>query len=346
MQVHHLSHTDLDGYGCQLITSYLFETIRYYNANYGKEVGAKLEEIIRRTQESEEREFLWLVSDLNLTLQECALLEESATRLKEQGKEVELWLLDHHISGSECAKNHAWYYLDNDRCATKITYEAMQERYPNRLEPWLGELVEVVNAIDLWKEESPHFELGKVLMRLVVETKELNRYMFDEAHREYKFEMIRESRRFLQEPRGAIGLDNAMHAMKKRALGGEVESDTLDNIASNAQVALMGQRREACSLEYRGKKGFLSYAVGNISVLANAFLRAYPEFDFFIDVGMKGSVSLRANNNCDVSALSAEVFGGGGHKNAAGGRIEGFKESFLYEEVKNQVEQIIKEKTK
>ena len=46
MNLYHLSHIDLDGYGCQLVSSEFYKTraskIFFYNANYGKEVLARL----------------------------------------------------------------------------------------------------------------------------------------------------------------------------------------------------------------------------------------------------------------------------------------------------------------
>ena len=38
MKLFHLSHTDLYGYGCQLITQEYFKEASFYNANYGIEV--------------------------------------------------------------------------------------------------------------------------------------------------------------------------------------------------------------------------------------------------------------------------------------------------------------------
>ena len=38
MKLFHISHTDLDGYGCQLITKEYFKEGFFYNANYGLEV--------------------------------------------------------------------------------------------------------------------------------------------------------------------------------------------------------------------------------------------------------------------------------------------------------------------
>ncbi|WP_300791718.1 DHHA1 domain-containing protein, partial [Helicobacter sp. UBA3407] len=89
-------------------------------------------------------------------------------------------------------------------------------------------------------------------------------------------------------------------------------------------------------------RGFLSYSIGNISVLANLFLKNNPHFDFFIDVSARGNVSLRANNACDVSVLAKNYFNGGGHANASGGKIDGFKESFIYDNIKECVQNILK----
>ena len=85
--------------------------------------------------------------------------------------------------------------------------------------------------------------------------------------------------------------------------------------------------------------------MGGISVLANLFLRQNPEYDFYMDINARGNVSLRANGGCDVCALSKELFNGGGHKNAAGGKMEGFRESFFYDEIKAQVQSLIANKT-
>ncbi len=51
MNIYHLSHIDLDGYGCQFLTQACFQEqhhyqLNAYNANYGPEVKARLEEII------------------------------------------------------------------------------------------------------------------------------------------------------------------------------------------------------------------------------------------------------------------------------------------------------------
>ena len=180
-------------------------------------------------------------------------------------------------------------------------------------------------------------------MRLIVEAKELNRFMFDDEDREYKLALLRESAKFLVQNNGHILLDNAVLEMKKCFLKGSLLSDTLDNLASKHQSELLAQKAEFCSVYWGEYRGFLSYSIGNISVLANLFLKNNPQFDFFMDISARGNVSLRANNACDVSLLAKQCFNGGGHPNASGGKIENFKESFVYADIKACVQSILEE---
>ena len=46
MKLFHISHTDLDGYGCQLITKEYFKEGSFYNANYGLEVKLTIKKVL------------------------------------------------------------------------------------------------------------------------------------------------------------------------------------------------------------------------------------------------------------------------------------------------------------
>ena len=352
MKVFHLSHTDLDGYTCQFIAKEFFKDIVFFNANYGKEVGVRIDSILEynRTDFNQTLSakfelhnplsYLILITDLNLTLTESMNLNQKVQDLKEQGYEIELTLLDHHISGQECANKYPWYFLDSTRCASKITWEYLLEHYTLQTpasKPWLHNLVEMTNSVDIWLEDGYNFEFGKVAMGMISSSNELNRFMFEREHRFYKFRLIESTKDFLERENGAVEFDNALFCLKKQILGGDPHTQTMDSITSQAQVRLLQDKKQECSIHFQDRLGFLSYSMGGISVLANLFLRANAEYDFYLDVNSKGNVSLRANGKCDVSALSKEYFNGGGHKNAAGGKIEGFRESFCYAEIKKQV---------
>lgn len=354
LRVFHLSHTDLDGYVCQYLAREFFHSITFFNANYGREVGVRLESILEKitqdpaqklnakfsTKLNTQNHYLILITDLNLTLQEAQMLSQRVENLKNEGFDIEICLLDHHISGQECANKFEWYFLDSTRCASRITWQTLHQRYilkDTSKESWLENLSNMTNSVDIWLEYGYKFEFGKVALNAIALSNELNRFMFDNEHREYKFGIIESMEQFLGKENDAVEFDNALYVIKKHILGGKPYEQTMDYITSHAQSKLLSTKKAQCSLELSDKLGFLSYGLGGISVLANLFLTQNPEYDFYMDINNKGNVSLRANGKCDVSALSKEFFNGGGHKNAAGGKLDGFRENFNYDEIKRQV---------
>ncbi len=61
-----MSHTDLDGYGCQMVTKEYFENIDFYNANYGKEINERFSEILGDIQKDNFAKSIIIITDLNL----------------------------------------------------------------------------------------------------------------------------------------------------------------------------------------------------------------------------------------------------------------------------------------
>jgi len=341
--IHHLSHIDLDGYSCQLVMKYTPHPTFNYNANYGAEVKSKLDLIIETIKKSK-KSALILISDLNLTADESQWLSREVAQLNKNKIDVTITLLDHHGSGAQSAKKHEWYYLDESRCATKIVYDYAKEHFELDEPQWMNAYVNVVNAVDLWKkEEHDNFEYGKVCMRLVTETRELNRVMFANEDSHYKLSLLLEATKLIDAKNAPILLDENIHKIKKDFFRKD-EDNTLDNLATDYVVKLLGDKRNTHTIYYKGYRGYLSYGVGNTSIVGNGFLVAYPEYDFIVDVSYRGAMSLRANNQVSVALISKEWANGGGHPNAAGGRIMGFKEQYRYDKVKQQIEDIINDK--
>ncbi len=341
--IYHLSHIDLDGYSCQLVMKYTPYEKHNFNANYGPEVKSKLILMLDKIRETKEKALI-LITDLNLTADESKWLEHEVAKCNRDKIDLQLQLLDHHGSGAQSAKKHEWYYLDTNRCATKIMYEYAKEHFEFHEPEWMEKYVAIVDAVDLWKkEEHDNFEFGKVCMRLVNETRELNRVMFAIEDNEYKLTLLEDAVKYISVADAPIVLDEQIHLIKKEFFK-RGKNDTLDNLATDFVVALLGSQRHTNTIYYKGYKGFLSYAVGNTSIVGNGFLVAYPEYDFIVDVSFKGSMSLRADNKVSVSQIANEWVNGGGHPNAAGGRIPHFKEQYVYEKVKQQIESIINDK--
>jgi hypothetical protein len=314
--------------------------MKSYNANYGAEVKSRLEEILDDIKASDEPAVI-LITDLNLTMDEAKWLDREVNHLNDKGREIKIILLDHHGSGQDSANKFEWYYLDTTRCATKITYDYAKENFGLNDVDWMQKYVDIVNAVDLWKQEEVfNFEFGKVCMRLISETRELNRVTFGDDDRFYKLSLLQKAVEFIDKEKANIALDSAIHSMKKEFFMDE-EDDTLDNLSTAYIVNLLGQKTDKMTIYYKGYKGFLSYSVGNTSIVGNGFLTKFDDYDFIVDVSSRGTMSFRANNKVSVSQIAKEWVDGGGHPNASGGRIIGFKEQFRYDRVKSQIQKLI-----
>ncbi|WP_200762337.1 DHH family phosphoesterase [Nitrosophilus alvini] len=342
MKIYHLSHTDLDGYCCQLLTKEIFNNIEFLNANYGEEVGIRLEYIIKNIKESSTKTKI-LITDLNLTLEEAEFLHKEVENLNSSGKEVKLQLLDHHATGLDSAENFNWYHLDVTKSATLITYKYLIENYAAKNLTKYLQLVEAVNAVDLWLQKHELFEFGKVCMRLVDEAKEINRNLFPSENAEYKHYVIKTAADYIGKEEAHIKLDDNLYKIKKSFFRKD-KNDTLDNMVTAYIVSLLNTKKDEMTIYYKNNKGILTYSIGNTSIIGNEFLTQNPDYSFFMNVSARGSFSLRANNKMDVSKMAEELAGGGGHPNASGGRIKGFKEQFIYSELKSNIEELLKEK--
>ncbi len=334
-KVFHLSHTDLDGYSCQLITKRCFDDISYYNSNYGSEIDSRIDAILRKIYMQGSDDNLILITDLNLSLQQAKNLVQG---VENSPKNIEILLLDHHKTGQDCANKYDWYYLDTTRCATKITYDYfLQKGFDIKA---LETYVDVVNSIDIWLSDSEYFELGKVFMRLVSGSREINRMLFSEQNSAYIFHSLEKAISYVWKEDPHIALDDDIHQIKKSYFLKE-KNNTLENLIAGFVVDMLSDKKDQMSVHYKGYKGILTYSIGNTSIIGNEFLVRNPDFDFFMDINGRKNISMRANNKVDVSQISKELFGGGGHANASGGRCESFKDSFEYDKVKEQIQEIM-----
>jgi len=342
MKLYHISHTDLDGYGCQLTTQKVFQNTVYYNANYGIEVKMFLKDALEKISlEDKNEEIFLLITDLNLTPDESKGLDKDINNLNDDGFKIKLQLLDHHGTGQKSADKYEWYFLDTTRSATQITYDYFSEHYPSFLDNCpdnYNSLIQAINAVDIWLEDDNLFEFGKVCMSMISKAYEINNSLFSIQSRTYKFYLLTQTLQYVMQEDGHILLDENVYRIKKEFLKLEEQNNTLDNLSSNYLVKSLDSKKDELTVHYQDKKGLLTYNLGGISIPANAFLKANPDYDFFIDVNRRGRAGLRANNNLDVSILAQKLAGGGGHPNASGMAFKDFKESVIYNDVKKYIQ--------
>jgi len=343
--LYHLSHIDLDGYGCQYLSSQCFSKTEYYNANYGPEVSARMKEMVNKIEQNkflhgDKVEALILITDLNLTTKEGNWIEKEAIRIG-----AKLQLLDHHATGASAAERFAWYKLDTTRCATLITYHWLQEHYNFDKENALAVIVKAINAIDIWVSDDELFEYGKVMLGMISGAREVNRILFPAQDRAFKLSLIEAAKDRVEKEDAPIQLDDDLHQIKKSFFK-EEENNTKDNLVAIYVTDLLTTDRQRLTITYKGYKGILGYNVGNTSIIGNTCMLNNPDYDFYMDVNFRGNFSLRSNNKLDVSQMAAHIGNGGGHPNASGGKIDGYKDSFVYADVRKFVQNYIDEKCK
>jgi len=341
--VYHLSHIDLDGYGCQYLTQQCFHTIDCYNANYGPEVTARLTEIVKKIEQDkflhgDKVESLILITDLNLTTKEGGWIEKEAIRIG-----AKLQLLDHHASGASTAERFAWYKLDTTRCATLITYDWLQQHHGFDKTNDLAGIVKAINAIDIWISDDVLFEYGKVMLGMISGAREINRILFPAQDRAFKIFLIEAAKQRLNEENASIKLDDDLHQIKKSFFR-QTFNNTKDNLVASYMTELLTTDRQRLTINYKGYKGILGYNVGNTSIIGNACMVENDDYDFYMDINFRGHFSLRSNNKLDVSVMASHIGNGGGHPNASGGKIDGYKDSFVYAEVRKFVQDYIDKK--
>jgi oligoribonuclease NrnB/cAMP/cGMP phosphodiesterase (DHH superfamily) len=330
-QIFHLSHTDLDGYGAQLISGYAFgRRVKFFNANYGEEISFRLQQIIRELLHTNSA--LVLITDLGLSFSEAAFLDSAIKKLQSRGNNIEVLLFDHHISAFEVSLKYEWFSVDESRCATQIVYDTFLELGWLKNEPeWLLEFVETVDAVDRWDSSSKKFEMGRVWNYMVDNLKEINRISFEEESRNYILSMMKniaiKSKGF-----SPIAVDELLYRYKKLYFKREID-DTLENLVVDFSVDLLSENIERMSFYYKDLKGLLGYEIEFAPAVGNKFLETYADFDFFVNLKSSGEFFICSIDQIDVSKIAKAWAIGAGHKNAAFGKIDHLGEIFDYKEV-------------
>lgn len=341
LKIYHLSHMDLDGYGCQAVSKSIaglvgFE-VEYLNSNYGEEIDTKLNAIILKMVEDRRKdpecERLVMITDLNISKDTAEIIDCAI-----DGFDLNFVVLDHHISGKDVAEVKSWYNLDTTKSGTRLTFDYLVSKFDlNRDDQnliTLRDLVDIVDTYDLWnKNDIGNFEIGKMYtFYLSLLDKMIPRKCYGD-----KYDLI--AREFIGYNVGYIYNDgDAMTALQKSIksncpLTTEPDPYTLCNVIESLQVdelsRLMEEQWESeidtfyftkvnkfeCNL-------FVVFTpIPMSSGAMNKFLELMPEVKAICLVGDDGTCSFRSNNQLDVSLL-AKHMGGGGHKNAAGCKVE------------------------
>lgn len=342
-KVYHLSHTDLDGYGCQLVTNSIFKNIEFFNSGYGPSIQKELEKIFFNIDNSNE-ESLILITDLNLDLNTATWLANEVVLRAKKG--IDLILLDHHLSGKEASKTFSWYNLDEKYSATKLTYLKFKHLLPKK-DRFLKAFVSAVNSYDLWKEDAGNFYIGDYLSYSLFNIKYPFPKELSEENRKFIFHILYLISTFLFRGTTIKKMETELiNIIKlsyiKDSIPLEIffnDNMIIDNKFNYYSYELLKDKMEIILIGKFKLVLFFGFDGTVFQNLSHIFNKNKNGFDGCINITESGNISLRSKGSeehSDMSLLARTYFNGNGHFNASGGSLCNYEKNrkFTLEEVK------------
>lgn len=328
--IFHLSHIDLDGYGCQFITKNVFhQNIKFFNSNYGKEIDFKLNKIFEEIGEYNPFDkHTIIITDLNLTDEQSAILD---SRVKNQNN-INLILIDHHGTGSSSAEKYEWYHLDISKCATMLTFEYFENAlFNNEKYPLIKRIAEYVNVTDMWIAEHKDFKKASFLSDIVFNAFKFPK-MMEEQNVFMRLSFIEAVVHKLESGASIRDIESSLVEVKESFLKDKLQADVFD--CKDTQIdhkyfryifdLLKDKEIPVFKVEHATFKIFFELGASTFQYVSYMYNSEIGDVDFLVHVNDRGSMSFRSigdEENKRVDKIAKKYFNGGGHRNAAGGNL-------------------------
>ncbi|MGU3466990.1 dimethylmenaquinone methyltransferase [Methylobacterium sp. C33D] len=345
MRLIQITHHDLDGYGASTVAAACATVERVVHVPRYSDVGPVFEDEIKRLGRAAEREVL-LMTDLGLEEQTIAGLKKFAAmnRRRADGQKHRLVVLDHHASsldqmrrlGLEAApdaERPALHRIDlgdpeiavlieDDICATRMTFEHRALFAAHEPATDLSSLLTAVDALDLWRKESPAFRGGLALDELFWEAVSSYVPVGHPWHDRFVSEILLAAAAALRDGASPAELERRASAIRAGVVDTLLRDAPDDDPALTTRMRLARALARSDSLFRPLKDGtLLSFALdsGTFQRVSDLIMDA-GRAKRVVNVQRMGTLSFRSN---DGTALDgARLFRGGGHRDAAGGRLQ------------------------
>ncbi|KAB1076645.1 dimethylmenaquinone methyltransferase [Methylobacterium soli] len=350
MNVTQLTHHDLDGYGASTIVGTALDVARIVHIPRYSDVGPIVEAELKRLDKASEPELL-IMTDLGLEAVAVKFIRSFAAlnRRRPEGARHRLIVLDHHASSIDQLRDQGLepipdaeiptlkrfdlgdpdlaVLIDEGRCATRMAYEHRAlyatRAIPADLERELQTLVEAVDALDLWKKERPSFAGGLALDEVFWDNVGTLVPVGHPWHDRFIAALLRGVAALLREGATPAGVEAQVGAIRLRIVDAFMADDPADDPALTTRMRIARALARSDELFHRLSDGtLLSFGldsgtfqrVSDLIMLGGRARRV-------VNVQRVGTLSFRSN---DETALEgARRFRGGGHKDAAGGKLPG-----------------------
>lgn len=346
MNVTQITHHDLDGYGASTVVGSFVDVARIIHVSRYADVAPVVEEELKRIRSSAAVEMV-IITDLGLEAAAVKFIKGFAAMNLRRDKAARhrLIVLDHHASsaaqlaqqGLQATSGEAGSPLtfdladplikvlvDENRSATRMAYDhrdLFATRTSVEREEDLQSVVDAVDAVDLWKKERPSFPGGLALDEVFWDNVSTLIPLGHPWHDRFITALLLAVGALLREGNSPAEVESRVGALRTRIVDDLLAGDPADDRALTTRMRVARALANSPELFRPLSDGtLLSFGLdaGTFQRVSDAIMEL-GNAKRVANVQRTGMMSFRSN---DGTALEgARKFRGGGHKDAAGGKL-------------------------
>lgn len=345
MNVTQLTHHDLDGYGASTVVGSFVPVSRIVHVPRYADVGPVVEVELKRLAKAPVPEML-IMTDLGLEPVAVTFIRNFATMNAKRAADARhrLIVLDHHassidqmreqkldpiadadrptLSRFDLADPAVTVLIDSDCCATRMAYEhrALYATLTGEGDTELEALVAAVDAVDLWKKERPTFAGGLSLDEVFWDNVSNLVPIGHPWHDRFVSALLRRMAARLRDGASPAEIEAAVGAVRKGIVDDFLADDPTDDrtLTTRMRIARVLARSDLFHPLSDGTLMSFGLDSGMFQRVSDLIMES-GKAKRVLNVQRTGSMSFRSN---DETALDgARRFRGGGHKDAAGGKL-------------------------
>lgn len=343
-----LTHHDLDGYGASTVVGAHAEVRRVVHVSRYSDVGPIVETELVRLRRTEQSEML-IITDLGLEPVAVSFIKDFAAMnaKREAERSHRLLVLDHHASSIDQLISHGLHpnpaageqgskgfdlgdpaicvMVDETRCATRLAQDN-RDLYASRAPDadtaaGLAVLIEAIKAVDLWRKDDPIFRRALVLDEAFWDNVSGFVPAAHPWHDRFVGMLLLGMAARLAAAATPADIEREVAAIRTQIVDAMLADEPGDDRDLSTRMRLAPFLARSPDLFHRlegGAKLSFGLDAGTFQRVSDAIMVS-GDANLVINVQRSGSMSFRSNN--ETALESARKFRGGGHKDAAGGRL-------------------------